>query len=160
VKAEAAGLKAKYNQYLKKNNQAPLDFDKSVQQQVAGLQSAFNQAAASKNIDLASLGAPLPSSSDKKEESSSNAAPSAPAGYVGVDPLAGLGGSETEPVVDSGVAEVAEQSLEDYETAEQDISKKSDVSIFKQLSNRYILNYTKMFDRKKPAEEEVVPSKN
>ena len=77
---------------------------------------------------------------------------------IGVDPLAGLGGTDPAAVSDSGVAgptEVA-QSLDDFESPEQDISKKSDVSIFKQLSNRYILNYTKIFDRRKepvPADE-------
>ena len=159
VKAEAASLKAKYNQYQKKNKLPVTDFDKSVKDQVASLQNSFNQAAASKNIDLASLGAPSSTPDSTKKNSDGEVAaikPLAPA--IGVDPLAGLGGTDPAAVSDSGVAgptEVA-QSLDDFESPEQDISKKSDVSIFKQLSNRYILNYTKIFDRRKepvPADE-------
>lgn len=49
------------------------------------------------------------------------------------------------------------QDLNEFESSEQDVAKTPEVSIFKQLSNRYILNYTKIFERKKAAEpvEEV-----
>jgi hypothetical protein len=163
VKAEAASLKAKYNQYQKKNKLPVTDFDKSIKDQVASLQNSFNQAAASKNIDLASLGAPSSTPDSTKKNSDGEVAaikPLAPA--IGVDPLAGLGGTDPAAVSDSGVAgptEVA-QSLDDFESPEQDISKKSDVSIFKQLSNRYILNYTKIFDRRKEPVPAVEADKN
>lgn len=51
-------------------------------------------------------------------------------------------------------------TLNDYESTAEDISKKPDVSIFKQVSNRYILNYTKIFERKKAPEVETEPAKN
>lgn len=84
-----------------------------------------------------------------------------PAVAVPTDPLAGFGTEET-PVDDmSGVAAVkADQSLDEFESTVEDINKKPDVSIFKQLSNRYILNYTKMFDRKKEPEVAEEPKKN
>jgi hypothetical protein len=42
-----------------------------------------------------------------------------------------------------------DQALNEFESSESDISKGSDTSLFKQLSNRYLLNYNKIFERKK-----------
>ncbi len=52
------------------------------------------------------------------------------------------------------------QDLSDFEATEQDIVKTPETSIFKQVSNRYILNYTKMFDRKKGLEDSGQPPEN
>ena len=42
-----------------------------------------------------------------------------------------------------------DQALNEFESSESDISKRSETSLFKQLSNRYLLNYNKIFERKK-----------
>ena len=59
--------------------------------------------------------------------------------------------SETENVVAASAGKEA-QSFDEFETTVEDISKKSDVSIFRQLSNRYLLNYTKIFEENKKKE--------
>jgi hypothetical protein len=156
VREEAKKVQASYNEMQKKNKKPTKDFDAEVKQQVASLQAELNKAAASQNMNLANLGEPLPAEEKKSDESvkaskvSSEDGAAAPA----ADPLAGLGMSEEVPPVDEGalVESSPEQNLSDFETNEQDISKKNDVSLFKQLSNRYILNYTKIFERKKEPE--------
>ena len=76
------------------------------------------------------------------------------------EPKLDFGSAEETEVVDTAV-KTDEQSLDDFESTEQDVSKKSEVSIFKQLSNRYILNYTKIFERKKePVAVPEEPKKN
>jgi hypothetical protein len=42
--------------------------------------------------------------------------------------------------------EVATHTIDDFETAEADILDRPDTSIFKQVSNRYFLNYSKFFN--------------
>lgn len=163
VKKVTEELKVSYNEMLKKNKQPTLDFNKAIAQQVASIQGTLNQAARSKNLDLASMASGSGTSDNDKASDVPvvTTAGNAPGVVLpDADPLAGLGGTE-EPAVEARAAIGATQSLDDFESTEQDVSKKSDVSIFKQLSNRYILNYTKMFDRKK--EPDVVqeePKKN
>lgn len=155
VQAETDALKKQYNEVQKQNNKPELDFDKSIKEQVATLQGSLNDAAKSGKVDLASMGA----GSNKLDEDSTKPADAptvttvapSPAVDIPVDPLAGLGGTEEVTLPEVKTAAAA-QSLDDFESTEQDISKKPETSIFKQLSNRYILNYTKMFETKKTAE--------
>ena len=68
----------------------------------------------------------------------------------------------SEDSTETKVSDSAPQAtLDDFESTVEDISKTPDVSIFKQVSNRYILNYTKMFERRKevevPLEEKASP---
>ena len=161
VKAETDQLKAAYNQIEKKNNRPTTDFDKSIKAQVASMQKSLNQAAAQNNIDLASM---RKASGESEKDEKVSETPAATAGVAGpqvivpsADPLAGIG--ETEMATEAPVASKPEQNIDDFETNEQDISKKSDVSLFKQLSNRYILNYTKIFERKKDVEVVEEPQK-
>lgn len=55
--------------------------------------------------------------------------------------------SET-PITEVAQVDTLEETLKDYETTESDIAPESDVSIFRQVSNRYLLNYDKIFNRK------------
>jgi len=162
VREETKKLQTAYNDTMKKEKKPIKDFDAAVKNQVASLQAELNKAAASKNMNLANLGKPLPE--EKKTDSdikaskvtSDEGSGAAPA----IDPLAGLGSSEEAPQDTAPLAEAnPEQNLSDFETNEQDISKKNDVSLFKQLSNRYILNYTKIFERKKEPEVIQEPPK-
>jgi hypothetical protein len=68
--------------------------------------------------------------------------------------LSNIGGDEAvgdeamiDPNANGNVASL-DESLNDFESTESDISKDPEVSIFKQVSNRYFLNYTKIFQRK------------
>lgn len=68
-------------------------------------------------------------------------------------------GSANEAIAtadDQGSSSLPE-SLDDFEINAGDISKQSEVSIFKQLSNRYLLNYTKIFEKKKNLEDTSTP---
>jgi hypothetical protein len=164
VKQATEELKAKYNEVQKKNNKPTLDFNRSIASQVASIQSSMNKAASSKGIDLASMKAKLdPEGAVKDDAVVATEIPGAPVvALPETDPLAGMEGAEELVAETPAEAVGASQSLDDFESSEQDVSKKSDVSIFKQLSNRYILNYTKMFDRKKPDVEvtQEEPKKN
>jgi hypothetical protein len=162
VREETKKLQTAYNDMRKKEKKPTKDFDADVKNQVASLQAELNKAAASKNMNLANLGEPLPeekkTDSDIKatKVSSDEGAGAAPA----IDPMAGIGLSEEAPQDAAPLVEAnPEQNLSDFETNEQDISKKNDVSLFKQLSNRYILNYTKIFERKKEPEVIQEPPK-
>jgi hypothetical protein len=153
VKQATEELKTKYNENQKKNKRAPLDFKKSIAQQVASIQGTLNEAAASKNINLAAMASGSAPASEKPK----NDQPLKKNDVVALpvaEPVVDFGTTE-EPEVEATAAASEDQSLDDFESSEQDVSKKSEVSIFKQLSNRYILNYTKIFDRKK--EPVVVP---
>lgn len=165
VKAETDKLQDQYNEIEKKANRPTKDFKKSIAAQVASMQADVAKTASSNGVNLASAGAAL--SGDKevmKDETTpevTTAAGGPAVALPAVDPLAGFG-TEEAPVEDvSGVAAAkAEQSLDEFESTEEDINKKPEVSIFKQLSNRYILNYTKMFERKKDPEVAEEPKKN
>jgi hypothetical protein len=162
VREETKKLQAAYNEMQKKNKKPTKDFDADVNKQVASLQAELNKAAASKNMNIANLGEPLPADDKKTDDSikaskvTSEDSGSAPA----VDPWAGISSTVETPVAAGpGIESNPEQNLSDFETNEQDISKKNDVSLFKQLSNRYILNYTKIFERKKDPEVNQEPPK-
>jgi len=98
-----------------------------------------------------------PSSSGKTASAGGGgtaAAPSFDLDLLGDD---GLGGTEIEDEngVDGKVSERAEENLGDFELNHDDISKKKEVSIFKILSNRYILSYPKVLEEEEAPSEEV-----
>lgn len=151
------------NSKMKSHGGKEIDFKAEVAKELA----AFTKAAEASAV-AAGYG---PNSGDKvdlapaavEKEIVPEVAVAAPAGAVApgepVDPLAGLGSEVASEVpAEAAVAASEGDNLDNYESTAQDISKSSDVSIFKQLSNRYILNYTKIFERKKapqPAPEEA-----
>jgi hypothetical protein len=159
VKSEALGTIKKYNDHQKKVGGKQIDFNKEVKAQLANITKAAANAAGGKGSEHFGGGK---ASLDADEKSTSgNATAGAPAvaapGAV-EQPAIDLSLLGTEEVAADGLGatdEKAGNSLDDFESSVQDVAKKDDVSIFKQLSNRYILNYTKIFDRKK--ETEVVP---
>lgn len=164
VKAETEELKKIYNEGEKKANRPTKDFDKSIKAQVAAMQAQVYQAAKSSGVDLNKLATVSP---DVPRDEKGEIVPDVTAASVAsiplpeVDPLAGLGTESTEvaPEADAAAAASPQNSLDDFESTVEDISKKSDVSIFKQLSNRYILNYTKFYEpKKKPEIEQEAPA--
>jgi hypothetical protein len=161
VKEVNEKLQAEYNEKQKADKKPTLDFDKSIKDKVASMENDLSNHASSNGINMASLGPALNSDDlDKKDDSSS----------TGIDTVAGIPAPEI-PTLDAGlsgmesdssedfsdstqkVASLSE-SLEGFESAESDIAKDSGVSIFRQVSNRYLLNYTKIFNRK-----EITPVK-
>jgi hypothetical protein len=162
-------LMKKANDELKKSGKKPIDINGELKNQIASLNSALNkQSPGSGNYSLADL-----DSSDigKAEVSASkpvNGAGDMKAANVngsqvggdGID-LSSVEGTATETTVDPNAEAVATASLDDslneFESNESDIAKDPEVSIFKQVSNRYFLNYTKLFNRRQidPPLEEV-----
>ena len=158
VKAEVKTLLKQANEKLKAQGKKPIDFDKAVQAQLAGFtKSAQDSFAASGIKGLGPAGAQSDSEGKSPEVTAVKS-------RAGVDipapaPDLSLGSGEIPQDAAASAAASPEQSLEDFEGSEQDVSKKSDVSLFKQLSNRYFLNYTKIFDRKKDVEVIERPKK-
>lgn len=152
-------LVKKTNDKLKADGKKGLDFNAEVKRQMDELGAALNkQEAGSGNYNLAELqgGEAAVSEIEKPAENVINtaSAPTAveiPAGE-GLDLSAiGQGGVTEEGLTDpnaNGNVASLDDSLNEYESTEGDISKERDVSIFKQVSNRYFLNYTKIFQRK------------
>jgi hypothetical protein len=164
VKQTSEELKGRYNELQKKNNKPTVDFNKKIKEQVAAIQNTMQQAAAKNNIDLASAGG---NSLDAPEETKDSTPVVSAVAMPGIpqpaaDPFAGMGGKEEYALEPAPAAAKANQNLNDFESAEEDVSKKSDVSIFTQVSQRYFLNYTKIFEKKKAPSPAVAeePKKN
>lgn len=166
------GLLAKINADLVKNGKKPIDGKDIVKQQVDSLNAALNkQNPGSGNVNLADIenagAAGVSEAIPAAEVPMATAITAAPA----IDPNAATGldlsglddGAGAEDAANAATEKVAtlEDSLNQYESNESDISKDSGVSIFKQVSNRYILNYEKIFNRKQinPPLAEPQPSK-
>ncbi len=155
VKAVNEKLQKDHNESEVKAGKKAVDFNKGIATQVAQLEGDIKNALGS-NSDLASAMNGLSSqeaSSSTKDETPVVTSAKTPEVAI---PNANFNFSEdstsTEELPSAKTASLSE-SLEEYESTEQDISKKSDVSIFKQVSNRYLLNYTRIFDKKKTLEE-------
>lgn len=151
-------LKKQINEKLKEQGKSPIDFDKEFNERATSLVESFNEAAKKANLgtqssaEASALGDDLKGSTSLKGE---NAPVINPAVNIGEAPTNGpifsesVSGEEANGI--DGAApndKNLEESLEEFESNESDISKESSVSIFKQLSNRYFLNYTKIFKRK------------
>jgi len=144
-------LQKKINETLKAQGKPTMDYDKETKQRVSMLQGEMRKALAANNIsspnDLKGAGGAAQKELDKL--TSKNVAKAAPAAPV--DPSKNLDVfDEEETVAEAAPTEEIQKSgdnLDKFDVQEADISKKSDVSIFVQLSNRYILNYTKIFKK-------------
>jgi hypothetical protein len=151
-------LQANYNSQQKAQKQPETDFQKAIGAQVGSMQSALNNAAASSGMNLANTPSTLPQTQpigvDKNSavsgvNSINKSAVNMPPADMKVDFSEGQTSVENLPVAKTASLT---DGLHEYEANEQDISKQSDVSIFKQVSNRYLLNYTRIFEKKKSIE--------
>lgn len=166
-------LMKKLNDDLKAKGKKPIDVNGELNRQIAVLNGALNKSnPGSGNFTMADIGDAGQANTTEGNSTDANSAEIQTAGTnaaVGVganDPLADLAGIDSgleDSLVGADGEKVAslEESLNDFEASEDDISNKPDVSIFKQLSNRYFLNYTKLFNRKEvtPPIAEPVPAK-
>jgi hypothetical protein len=143
-----------YNERLKAENKPAINFDDSINKQVSSLQNSVGSAMGASPASIAALPAagsaqvsatPAPVASAPITTAAAPAAPEMDMGIGGVT-------TEEMPMETSAPTASLDDSLGQYESTVQDISKKSDVSIFKQVSNRYLLNYTRIFKEKKRIE--------
>lgn len=154
LKDDKAIVLGKLNDQLKASGKSPLNFDKSVADQISSMQSSLNNTAGSQMASLNALekaqvsGTTAPTNSAATTITTAKA-PEAPAMDMGMSTRPAI---EQMPVETSAPTASLDESLNQYESTAEDISKKSDVSLFKQVSNRYLLNYTKIFKEKKRIE--------
>ena len=152
IKLETKAIQDEFNANQKKNGRPTTDFDKAIKAQVAAMQGSFKGAAAASKMDMSGLGSS--STPDAPADAAADAPEVTSVGAAGVDIPSDGGGLGLEEDMGVPLEEKTAESMDDFESAEIDVSKQPEVSIFKQLSNRYILNYTKIFERQK--EPEVV----
>ena len=147
VKSEALGLIKAANNELVKNGGKGIDFDKEVKAQLASYSKLAEDAATSGGMKPSSGNvATLDAEKDKKPVAVKPFV--APVAAVPARQMPNLSMGSEMPESAPGPA-VTVQTIDDFETTEQDFSKQKDVSIFEQLSHRYFLNYSKVFERKK-----------
>lgn len=152
-------IQKQINEQRKAKGEKPIDFQAEENKRIASMMSDMSKRAGVANPGLASIDAKATLDPETTAETSTAAGPvgeektaSAPAAAPTIDFTFDEGLPAEDLLTEEPTATLTE-SLEDYETNESDISKKSEVSIFKQLSNRYLLNYTKIFEKKKTVEE-------
>lgn len=158
MKEVKESIEKQMNEQRQARGEKPIDFKAEQDRRIASMVADFNKQAASRNSGVAALDAkatldPEPTAEASTatpvvEEKTASAPAAAPAMDFSFDE-----NLPAEDLIEEAPAATLTESLEDYETNESDISKKSEVSIFKQLSNRYLLNYTKIFEKKKTVEE-------
>lgn len=156
MKEVKENIEKQMNEQRKARGEKPIDFKAEQERRIASMISDFNNQATASNSGVASLDTKATLDPEPTVEASAaalvmeekTAAAAAPAIDFNFDE-----GLPAEDLLTEEPTATLTESLEDYETNESDISKKSEVSIFKQLSNRYLLNYTKIFEKKKTVEE-------
>ncbi|WP_408095380.1 hypothetical protein ACJVC5_10075 [Peredibacter sp. HCB2-198] len=165
-------LMKKINDQMKKEGKKPIDVNAELQRQVTALNDAINkQTPGAGNYTVAGLGDMSSASKGSGEASVSpvdtaasdlngEVAKAAEAPAQEVTPIGSeasalssitedsLGVANAEEALGILGAKKAESNEMNFTTAQGDISGESESSIFKQVSNRYFLNYNKFFQRK------------
>lgn len=177
------GLMNKLNDQLKAEGKKPIDVNGELQRQIDDLNKGLNQAnPGSGNNTMASLGldalksgpAEISENSLSGNKTDGNGITTAgteksvemPAPDLNLNSLSesdltgsGAGSSDIDHMLDDKSGKLAAlESLDKSGANATEIAPDSDVSLFKQVSNRYFLNYGKMFERKKINPPEAAPS--
>ncbi|HLW55744.1 MAG TPA: hypothetical protein VKY27_00060 [Bacteriovoracaceae bacterium] len=159
VKQIRDNLMNQFNEQSKKQGKKGIDFDKAIQDRIASMNNNLNKGLASRGMTLASLAPSNSISKDKKEpeEVKQEIKTAASEETIATDPQDDFNFSIDEGVdEDMAIAQDATpaptHTLEDFETQESDILAKPEVSIFDQLSNRYFLNYKRIFKVQEPSQ--------
>ncbi len=172
--ASLSGLATKMSDLLKKNRAAmnkklvaqgkkPIDFDKETQDMLKSMQSSYQKETAGKSAQLAAFGLDKisldPNAVDKSGQNIAGASTSAAVAVPTSDGKAAdavaPGESTTAIATEAGkaaqesAASALGKNLGDYESNDGDISAKKEESLWKQVSNRYLLNYGRFFERNK-----------
>ena len=155
VKAEALGLIAEMNAGRVKNGEKPIDFDKEVKAQLASLRNAAVPGGMNGGDGASGSLATLDGDVKKSDSASTAGAPAVAAPVTVALPKPDLALPVAEELPANGAVAEVPPSVDNFETPVDDVASKDDVSIFKQLTPRYFLNYSEVFDRKK--QEDIVP---
>jgi hypothetical protein len=148
-------LTKQLNDQLKKDGKPALDVDGEVNKQVQGMIADFNKQNGT-NLAASGFGSSgLDALKDEKKTPGETI--NTASGGAAIDVPSAAGGVFTEGLVNepSLTNDVAAAANADYEYNEKDISERNDVSIFQQLSNRYLFQYRKFFPEEEPKKEAV-----
>jgi hypothetical protein len=154
---------AKTNAALKAQGKKTIDFDKQKQDILNSMQSGFDKAIAGNQPAMAfASGSKLGLDELPKDKTGQNITAASTTQAIAVPTSNGKAQDAVDPSLNANAVVTADQkapgesaattlgnNLENYESAENDISKDSGESLWKQVSNRYLLNYDRFFDRKK-----------
>lgn len=174
VKDLESSLKKKANERLVASGEKAIDFAKEEKEFASQIDAAVSKSGLSNSSGaLAALSSGLSDSSSANgsndDRNASDITTASSAEFINIDGAGkgqsadGLFGninegglSNSESSISEGdlsAAKSLEESLNDYETSVNDISNRSEDSIFKQVSMRYRANYDRFFERKKPEPE-------
>lgn len=143
-------LLKKANEKLKSQGKKPIDVNGEVNRQVAALNGALMKAnlGPAQLLQMPSGEAAVSASSTPPSPEVATTVPGPAAVPVSESSTENSVSEISEPEVIAEPPGSMEEKLSNLEVDEKDISQESDVSIFKQVSNRYFLNYTKIFEKK------------
>ena len=147
IKKEVAGLLKKADEKLKKAGKPGLNLAGSIPSQIASLESDMKKMAMDSKLPTSD--APAVAQESKSEKSNE---PVAVAPIVEVPLAKPDSGLLVGDSAEASAGGPAPESLDNFVVNESDVQKNPEVSIFKQLSNRYFLNLPKILERKKVEE--------
>lgn len=181
--ASLASQASRMNEILKKNRDAsnkkliaegkkPVDYAKAEQDLLKSMQSGYAKETAAKQSQLAAFGLDKmngldPAKADASGQNILGASTEAVAAVptskgdaaaavpeLPTDPNANAAADASKNKNAESATDALGKNLDQYESTENDISKNSDESLWKQVSNRYLLNFDRIFERKKPGEKQ------
>lgn len=169
VKDITDNLMKQLNDQNKKSGKNGIDLEAEIQKSIGNMRKGLNNRMGSQGVNLADFGSGTKASLDKKNPSLFEQDIKKDSSAAILDPSAkGAGFDITEASGDELIdansqtasgEEVATHTIDDFETAEADILDRPDTSIFKQVSNRYFLNYSKFFNSEPKKGVEGTPVK-
>lgn len=169
VKKITDDLMKQINDQNKKSGKEGIDLDAEIQKNLGEMRRGLSNGMGSQGVNLADFANgskagldknnPLLYGQDILKDSSTSALDPAGRG-AGFN----ISESSSDEIIDanSQIAngeEVANHTIDDFETAEADILNRPDTSIFKQVSNRYLLNFSKFFNNEPKKGAEGTPIK-
>lgn len=149
------------NKILSEKNKRPVDLNKDIANRVKEMQGMVDQAVKQNGGTPGSWQNTAPEVATKEKSTVKSEAAKTPE-TITVAPAEEF--SELEDPMEETNAEVAQalsgpQGFDQFESTVQDVSKRPEVSIFKQLSNRYILNYKRVLEENKTPADGSGPNK-
>lgn len=156
VKQVTDDLMKQINDQNKKAGKEGINLDAEVQKSLGEMRRGLSNGMGSQGVNLADFANGSKAGLDKnnpllygqdilKDSSASVLDPSGGNAGLNITEASGDELIDANSQAASG-EEVATHTIDDFETAEADILDRPDTSIFKQVSNRYFLNYSKFFN--------------
>lgn len=155
VKQVTDDLMKQINDQNKKAGKEGINLDAEVQKSLGEMRRGLSNGMGSQGVNLADFANGSKAGLDKnnpllygqdilKDSSASVLDPSGGGAGFNITEASGDELIDANSQTASG-EEVATHTIDDFETAEADILNRPDTSIFKQVSNRYLLNFSKFF---------------